>query len=72
MTLLTREQAYAAMFRFLEELWERTGSDDLGGLLGGMSVLDDGSTADPAVEHDWQRAVEFALNDGKPGSLDLK
>ena len=70
---MTDQQAYAAMFYFLEEFWKRTKSDDVGGLLSGpMSILQDASTADAAIAHDWQRAVDYAMKGGKPGSLELK
>jgi hypothetical protein len=36
-----------------------------------MCVLQDGKTADPAVLHDWDEAVEYALKGGKPGSFKL-
>jgi hypothetical protein len=36
MTVVSDKQAYAARFHFLEQLYLRTKSDDLGGLLGGM------------------------------------
>ena len=68
---MTESQAYAAMFRFLEQLYLRTKSDDLGGLLGGMAKLEDGSPADPAVVEDWRLAVEYALKGGKPTPLKL-
>jgi hypothetical protein len=71
MKTMTDKQAYAAMFHFLKQLYERTKSDDLGGFLGGMSILQNGSTADPAVLHDWDKAVEYALKGGKPDSLIL-
>jgi hypothetical protein len=45
------------MFDFLKGVYERTQSADLGVLLGGMSLLQDGSTADPAAWSDWQDAV---------------
>jgi len=38
-----------------------TKSDDIGSLLGSMSLLEDGRTADPAIESDWLKAVEKAL-----------
>ena len=38
MSTMTDKQAYAAMFRYLEQLYVHTKSDDLGGLLGGMSL----------------------------------
>jgi hypothetical protein len=72
MTVVSDKQAYAAMFHFLEQLYLRTKSDDLGGLLGGMSMLQDGSPADPAIEKDWQDAVAYALKDGGPSPLKLK
>lgn len=55
--MLTKQQAFAAMYTFLEQVFERTESDDLGTLLGGMSLLNDGGTADPAAWHDWEAAV---------------
>lgn len=54
---LTKQEAYATMYLFLEQVYERTESDDLGALLGGMSLLADGGTADPAAWHDWEAAV---------------
>jgi hypothetical protein len=68
---MTSKQAYAAMFHFLEEVYLRTKSDDLGGLLGGMSILDDGSPADRAIIADWQEAVEYALKGGDAAPLEL-
>lgn len=72
MTVMSDKQAYIAMFHFLEQLYLRTKSDDLGGLLGGMSVLQDGSPADPAVGNDWREAVEQALKGGETTLLKLK
>jgi hypothetical protein len=72
MTLLTDEQAYAAMYHFLKQLYMRTKWDDVGALLGGMSMLKDGLPADPAVVDDWQQSVQYALKGGKPDFLELK
>jgi hypothetical protein len=72
MSVMTDKQAYAAMFRFLERLYMCTKSDELGGLLGAMSMLEDGSPADPAIVDDWRQAVEYALRSGKPVSLELE
>ena len=55
---LTSREAYLAMFGFLEDLYQRTQSDELGALLGGMSLLEDGGTADPAIWSDWEDALE--------------
>lgn len=68
---LSVEQAYAAMYCYLCGLYEATGSNDLGGFLGGMSLLDDNKPADPAIWGDWLRAVDKARQGAKTG-LDLK
>jgi hypothetical protein len=65
---LTLKQAYDAMYAYLIELHERFGYDQLGGLLGGMSTLEDGSTADPATWTDWLKAAEKATQ----GKVDTK
>jgi hypothetical protein len=72
MTVMSEKQAYAAMFHFLEQLYLRTKSDELGGLLGGMSILQDGSPIDPAIGKDWRDAVEYAVNGGGPSPLKVK
>jgi hypothetical protein len=56
------------MYAYLEEIYHRTRSDDFGSLLGGMSLLEDGKTADPAAWEDWLRAVERA----KSGDVNLE
>lgn len=60
-TTLTLKQAYTAMYKFLDHEYKMTGSDEIGGMLGGMSMLEDGNTADPAAWFDWLRAVENVL-----------
>jgi hypothetical protein len=64
---MTPEQAYAAMFYFLEDYYGRGQSAEIGGMLGGMSLLSDGSTADPAIKFDWQRALQRAMKEGNAG-----
>lgn len=54
------KQAYWAMYSFLEELYSEYEFDQLGGLLGSLSLLPDGSPADPAMWNDWLRFVEEA------------
>ena len=66
--LLSAKQAHLAMYAFLDQCYRRFGFDDLGVLLGGMSVLPDGSTADPAAWEDWLRAVE----NGRAGQVDAR
>jgi hypothetical protein len=55
---LTRDQAYKAMYRFLEIEYELTQSDEIAILLGSMSILEDGSTADPAMSEAWAQALK--------------
>lgn len=57
---ITIKEAYTAMYAYLKMLYDMTGSDDLGGFLGGMSLLEDGTPADPGVWDDWMRAVKQA------------
>ncbi len=71
-TTLTADQAYAAMYYFLDQFYSRSGITDLGSLLGDMSLLPDGQPADSAVVEDWQEAVQFALRGGKAGNLVLR
>lgn len=71
---LTEKEAYLAMFYYLEHLYDLTGSDYLGGLLGSMMLLEENVTADPALWKNWQNAVEKALEGSGDQSikLDLK
>lgn len=55
---LTIEEAYKSMINFLEKYYQRTNSDDIGGLLGDIMLIDEGRTADPASWHDWIESVE--------------
>lgn len=54
---LSTRDAYRAMLRFLESYYERTGSDELGALLGGLTIDEDGQPMDPAAWTDWLAAV---------------
>lgn len=69
---LTLKEAYAAMYAYLKMLYDTTGSDDLGGILGSMSLLEDGEPADPVVWADWERAVQQARQGQVLMSLGLK
>ena len=55
---LASRETYEAMIAFLERHYELTKSEDVGGLLGSMRLLDDGVSADPAMGSDWQQAIE--------------
>ena len=68
--LLTVTEAYAAMYTFLDRIFAATHSDELGGLLGGMSLLPDGNPADPAAWSDWLHAV--AIVKAGRANLELK
>jgi len=68
MTQMNHEQAFRAMVIFLEGLYQRTGSDDLGGILSGLALLKDGRPADAAAWSDWQDAVTAVLRDSNVGS----
>ena len=57
---ITIQEAYKAMYIYLEHLYEMTKSDDLAGFLGSMSCLQDGKPADEAVWSDWLDAIEKA------------
>lgn len=64
MKTLSETQAYAAMFAFLENRYRLTASDDIGALLGSMSLLPSGRTADPAIWLDWLDAIKRAESGG--------
>jgi len=61
MKSLTDEEAYLAMFAFIEKRYQLTSSNDLASFLSDMSLLFSGGTADPALQGDWEEAVELAL-----------
>lgn len=68
MKTLTDKEAFLAMYSFLGTYYGRGKSDDIGGLLGGLSLLPDGGTADPAFRKDWLEAVEKATR----GAVDAR
>ena len=67
--ILTLKEAYRAMYFFLNNLYQNTKSDDLGGFLGDMSLVED-SPADPALWEDWLIAIKKAQDNSE--SIDLK
>jgi hypothetical protein len=66
---LTSKQAYAAMHVFLQTVYKH-GGRDIGGLLGDMSLLNDGGPADPSIEKFWTEAVRAAKDPNV--DIDLK
>lgn len=84
MAILDERKAYEAMFAFLRNRWERMKSDELGSLLGEMSIVPEESsdwletprgralrTGDPATWWDWMAAVE-EVEKGTPADLYMR
>lgn len=67
---LTQDQAYLAMYAFLDKHFS-LGCEELGGILSSMSLLADGSPADQAFIQDWQEAVEAAMSGNVDAQLRL-
>ena len=63
---LSTREAYEAMFRFLEAYYDRTGPGELGALLGGLAIDEDGQPMDPAAWVDWLAAVRIATGGSDP------
>ena len=61
MVNLTDQQAYLAMFRFLDRC-RQLGFEKIGSLLGSLSLLPDGQPADQALATDWAAAVRDVVN----------
>ena len=55
---LSNKEAYESMFIYLKNLYDQTNSDDLGGFLGSMLLMEDGKPVDSAVWSEWMRAVK--------------
>ena len=65
---LNDKEAYEAMFIYLNNLYERTNSDDLAGYLGSMLLMEDGKPVDSAVWSDWMSAIKEVKNKDKTGT----
>lgn len=65
---VTVQEAYLAMYQFLVDFYDRTKCDDVGALLGELSLLADGKSADPAAMHHWNRCLDLAAS-GKVDAL---
>ena len=68
---LDEDQAFLAMFAFLEKQYV-LGCEELGGILGSMSLLPDGKPADSALASDWYAAVEAAIEGKVQANMLLK
>jgi hypothetical protein len=64
---MTAQQAYQAMYSFLEEYYKLTHADEIGAMLGGLSLLPDGLPADAGFRQDWLAAVQRVLSAEKSG-----
>ena len=65
---LSYNEAYVAMFNFLEELSSKFGNDaEIGGILGSMSFLSDEEPIDQSFWKIWLESVERA----KRGDSDI-
>lgn len=62
MNQLSPQQAFLAMYSFLDAHYQRSKAGEVGALLGSMSLLKDGRPADPAVASDWAAAVQAAVS----------
>jgi hypothetical protein len=57
------QTAFVVMQRYLDWYWQHTGQGgELGGLLGEISMLQDGGTADPAALNDWLAIAEQVIS----------
>ncbi len=68
---LTKQQAYLAMYSFLDKQFS-LGCEKLGSILGSMSLLADGTPADPALASDWDEAVTAAASGQVDAQLSLQ
>ena len=57
--------AFVAMVKFLERYYEMTRADDVGALLGGLSLLPDGDPADPGFKREWIEAVKASESEDR-------
>lgn len=54
---LTINQAYLAMFAFLETYYNQTKSDDVANILTGLSLMSDGLPFDRGFYQEWMSSV---------------
>ena len=58
---MTEEQAYMAMFLYLEQYLAESGLDDLKCVISDLLFTLDGTTMDPATWANWLEAVDSVL-----------
>ena len=54
-------EEHAALFKFLDSYDNQTYPDDVGGLLGQLAMLREGTTFAPEDEPQWREAVSLAV-----------
>ena len=72
---LTVRQAYFVMFEYLRRYYERGKSDEVGGMLGNLSLLADGGSADPTALADFLDSVDAVMREERRngyGDADFK
>lgn len=62
--------AYLAMFEYLRRYYERGRSDEIGGMLGSLSLLRDGMSADPAAMSDFLVSMDTVRRAEEEGGYD--
>ena len=70
MTTMNQEQAYRAMFHFMEKYYALTQAEDIGILLGSMQLLADGLPADRAIWNEWLAAIDESTVPHRDVALD--
>ena len=57
----TSAEEHAAMFKFLDGYADKRYPNDVGGLLGQLSVMREGTPFDREYERQWRKAVSLAV-----------
>lgn len=63
---LTPEQAFEAMFRFLDRYWRAFKTASITDVLSDVQPARAGTSSDPAAWHDWLECVRQVLDDDQP------
>ena len=71
-TMLNEQEAYDAMYEFLELIYKRMQWDGVGSLLSDLGTLGDGKIADPAIWEDWLECVQKAKQGKVDKSLNIE
>lgn len=66
--ILSSETAYKCMYEYLRQYCSRTNSDEIRMVLSDMSLLSDGTSADPAALEDWSDAIRTVVELGSAGN----